>query len=247
MTNEEYQDQFELFVLGVADPEAAAEIQARLDAGDAEVARGVAQAREVVAGLALIAPEVHPPAALKRRLMASIGQEPERRSGWLWIWAAATALLAFMAFNFYQREQLKAQELAAIQQEMRGLNTRYETVAQILEFLNEPQLKIANFGQPTPQPPRGRILVSPAKGVLLLVSNLPPAPEGRTYEMWLVPKGGAPVPAGLFQTDASGRALHINPGTVDLSQVAAIAVSNEPSAGSTAPTTTPFIIAPVGD
>jgi anti-sigma-K factor RskA len=63
--------------------------------------------------------------------------------------------------------------------------------------------------------------------------------------MWLVPKAGSPIPAGLFQTSAAGQALHINQRTVDLSQIAAIAVSNEPQAGSAAPTTTPFIIAPL--
>lgn len=247
MSNEELNEQYELFVLGVADPSAIEEIGERLSAGEAEVTLGVAKAREMAAGFALLAPEVEPPARLKKRVLSAVRREPSGFPGWLWAWSAATALLAVLAFNFWQREQAKGSELAAVRQELTQTNARLETVSQILEFLNEPQLKIASFGQAQPQPPKGRILVSPNRGVLLFVSNLPPAAQGRIYEMWLVPKQGAPVPAGLFQTAGDGRALHIRPGTVDLSTVAAIAVSNEPTQGSTAPTTTPFIIAPVGD
>jgi anti-sigma-K factor RskA len=238
--------------MGVADREAADEIELRLARGDEETARGVALAREMVSALALIAPSVEPPPAVKRRLLSAVGKEPRGISGWLWAWAAATALLAVVAVNFWQREQVKNAELAAVRQELLRTtesltqsNARLETVSQLVEFLNEPSLRIANFGKPDPTPPRGRVLVSPDKGVLLLVANLPPAAAGRTYEMWLVPKAGSPIPAGLFQTSAAGQALHINQRTVDLSQIAAIAVSNEPQAGSAAPTTTPFIIAPL--
>ena len=46
------------------------------------------------------------------------------------------------------------------------LSTRLASVSQILEFLNEPELKIASFGTPQPQPPRGRVLASANRGVL---------------------------------------------------------------------------------
>ncbi|MCX6595399.1 MAG: anti-sigma factor [Acidobacteria bacterium] len=247
MTNEELNEQYELFVLGVAEPEVADEIRAKLAAGDPEVTQGVALARELVAGLAFTAPEVDPPDHLRKKIVAAVSHEPQTFPRWFWVWATATALVTVVAFNFWQREQKKGAEVAEMRQLLIAQSAELKTVSQLLEFLNEPELKLTTFGTAQPAPPRGRVLVSPNKGVLLLVSNLPPAAQGRIYQMWLVPKQGGPVPMGLFQTTAQGTALHVRPGTVDLASAAAIAVSLEPEAGSTAPTTTPFIIAPVAE
>ena len=63
-------------------------------------------------------------------------------------------------------------------------------------------------------------------------------------QMWVIPKGGAPRPAGLFQSEG-GTALHILSGPVDLATLGAIAVTLEPEAGSQAPTSTPIIVAAV--
>jgi anti-sigma-K factor RskA len=89
--------------------------------------------------------------------------------------------------------------------------------------------------------------MNPKRGVLFLASNLPPAPQGRIYELWIIPKGGAPRPSGLFQSDAAGNAMHMVTGPIDIASTGAFAVSVEPEAGSPAPTTTPIIVAPVGD
>ena len=247
MSDEERKDQYELFVLGTADPEAAEEIRNLLARGDAETVRGVAEARSLVAGLAMMATEVEPPKRLKRRLMAAVRRDEPGIPSWTWAWATATALALVVALNFWQREQNKAQELAQVRAQLVESESRLASVTPLLEFLNEPQLKITSFGDAQPQPPRGRILVSPQRGVLLVAQNLVPVTPGRTYQMWVVPKSGAPVSAGIFQPDPDGRVIHLNPQAVNLAATAAIAVSNEPAGGSTAPTTTPFIVSPVGE
>jgi anti-sigma-K factor RskA len=70
----------------------------------------------------------------------------------------------------------------------------------------------------------------------LMISGLDAAPKGKTYEAWVIPKGKAPRPAGLFQ---GGK-----PATVHLHGVpqkgAVVAVTVEPAGGSPAPTTTPI-------
>lgn len=247
MSDEELREQYELFVLGVADPEAAGEIQNRLARGDADTIRAVSEARTLVGGFGMMATEVEPPKRLKNRILAAAGRDEPGIPSWTWAWATATALALLVALNFWQREQSKAQELALIRAQLLESETRLASVTPLLEFLNEPQLRITTFGAAQPQPPRGRILVSPQRGVLLVAQNLTPVAEGRTYQMWVVPKAGAPVSAGIFQPDPAGRAIHLNPQGVNLATTAAIAVSNEPAGGSTAPTTTPFIVAPVGE
>ena len=109
-------------------------------------------------------------------------------------------------------------------------------------LMNDPAAKQVVFGENAPKP-RGRVFVNPQQGVLLLASNLTPAPSGKIYEMWIIPKGGAPAPAGLFQSQSDGTAMYLRKGAVDMASAAVIAVTLEPEAGSAAPTSTPLIAA----
>jgi len=63
--------------------------------------------------------------------------------------------------------------------------------------------------------------------------------------MWLIPKGGSPRPAGLFQSGETGNAFHILSGPVEIASLDAVAVTVEPESGSPGPTTTPIIMAAV--
>jgi len=67
----------------------------------------------------------------------------------------------------------------------------------------------------------------------LLAANLPPAPEGKAYELWAL-GGDAPRPAGLFKADADGRAAH----KVEVAgqPPRGFAVTLEPATGVPAPT-----------
>jgi anti-sigma-K factor RskA len=65
------------------------------------------------------------------------------------------------------------------------------------------------------------------------VAKLPPAPEGKTYELWTI-TGGKPSPAGVFQVDAAGQASHkVPPGG---GPVEVFAITLEPLGGVAAPT-----------
>jgi anti-sigma-K factor RskA len=73
-------------------------------------------------------------------------------------------------------------------------------------------------------------------GGLLIAQGLPPAPEGKAYELWAIAGKNAPVPAGVFTVDATGAgSLRVPPirmeGTVDT-----FAVTLEPAGGVAAPT-----------
>ena len=52
-----------------------------------------------------------------------------------------------------------------------------------------------------------RVVWNPGtREAVLLAAGLEPAPPGKVYEAWVI-AGGAPVPAGTFQVDASGKAV----------------------------------------
>jgi anti-sigma-K factor RskA len=78
-------------------------------------------------------------------------------------------------------------------------------------------------------------------------SQLPSLGSDQTFELWLVPaSGAAPRPAGLFRPDRSGNSVHVSSTAVDASTTKAVAVSIEPRAGSSAPTTKPIVVVPLG-
>jgi hypothetical protein len=132
--------------------------------------------------------------------------------------------------------------LADARLEAQRKNVELARLNEAFAVMNDPAAKQLVFGEGTPKP-RGRVIVNPKQGVLLLASNLPPAPSGKIYEMWIIPKGGKPLPSGLFQSESDGTALYLRKGAVDVAATGAIAVTLEPEAGSQAPTSTPLIVA----
>lgn len=91
------------------------------------------------------------------------------------------------------------------------------------------------------QPPSARIFWNRDRGTVIIAAyDLPPAPAGRTYQLWGI-RAGQPISMGTFNTDAEGRvrrALRVEPGlTLDLS-----AITEEPAGGSPLPTTQPFLV-----
>lgn len=74
----------------------------------------------------------------------------------------------------------------------------------------------------------------------LSVSGLSAAPQGKTYEAWVIPKGRAPKPAGLFSGNKS-TTIQLK-GTVP--ENAVVAVTIERAGGTSAPTSTPIFSTP---
>ena len=245
MTHEEMNEMYELYSLGVLDGDERDEIDEHLARGCPECSRAVKRAVELNAMLLTLPEQVQPPKRLRRRVLASVGSESNSRN-WVMGWAALAACLAvalaFVGIKLTTDLRNGNAQLEQARRELKSANTQLASVQEIVQFLNEPQTVQATFGGSQPQPPKGRVLVNANRGVLLIASNLPPVPAGKTYEMWLVPKNGAPQPAGLFQSDPQGNAIHLLRGPFAAGQTAAIGVSVEPEAGSAAPTTTPIII-----
>jgi anti-sigma-K factor RskA len=125
------------------------------------------------------------------------------------------------------REQLRREEVA-----LREEVARYQAV---VDLLRDPQTRVVTLRGAGPAAgAAGRVVWHPTAGGRLLVSNLPPAPEGKAYELWTI-TGGTPRPAGVFQVDARGTASHrveVPPGMpVDI-----FAVTLEPAPGVGKPT-----------
>ena len=124
-------------------------------------------------------------------------------SKWL---RAGGALAVFAVVYFYGRERDTNGEVARLRGQVREQTIDLTRMNEAFAILNGADTTVTSFGQGQPAPPKGKFFVSRSQGVLLIASNLPPAPSGKAYEMWVIPAGGKPVPAGLFQTESNGTA-----------------------------------------
>jgi anti-sigma-K factor RskA len=94
----------------------------------------------------------------------------------------------------------------------------------------------------TGSPPSARLFWNPVRGTVVIVAfDLPPAPAGRTYQLWGIAPGGDPVSLGTFQTAADGTALVQRPAPGGIPFEVG-AVTEEPAGGSPQPTTQPFLV-----
>jgi anti-sigma-K factor RskA len=83
----------------------------------------------------------------------------------------------------------------------------------------------------------GRLVVGEGGDAVLVVSDVPPVPAGKTYQVWVI-DGGKPVSAGLFAPRDGTLAVPVD-GRVGGGSVVAVTVEDE--GGATAPTGKPVI------
>lgn len=241
-------DLYELYALGLLEEPERSEVEAELASGSAEAHARLRDAIANNAALMATADSVEPPASLRDRVVGAVSRnEPTRAYGGLWAWVAACAALLVSSVYLGNSLALRNDELAGVRDQLRRVsaeaadsNAQLVRARDMLAFLNAPETRVVTFGPNEPKP-KGKVLVNPGRGVLLVASNLPQTARGQIYEMWVIPKGGAPRPAGLFQSDTDGNALHLF--EAQIAPESAVAVTVEPASGSNAPTSTPLFVA----
>lgn len=261
MTCEELQHGYELYVFGTLEAEKRAtvgpEIEAHLTRGCPTCTPAVAQARVLAAHLALAAPQAEPPAGLRAEILrAAAARAPEpapaRLAFWKWgfaVGAVAAAALLIVSVGLLREVRTLESEIRASEdrartqrERERGLVKRLASYRDAMQLMAAPETREVRFG---PRQPTGRVFLQP-RGLVLIASDFPKPPPGRTYELWLIAAGRpAPIPAGVFEPDAQGNAFHVWQQPIEVSAVKAIAVSDEPPGGVPAPTGKIILTVPV--
>jgi anti-sigma-K factor RskA len=247
VTCDELAEQYELYALGVLEEPERSELVAHLDRNCEVCSPAIRRAAATVALFSNLAPQVEPPDRLRRRVMASIGVEPRFQWNWMQTWAtvAAAVLLGLFWIDHLRRERVRDLAFHEAMEQVKQAETETARLNDVLAMLDAPETIVRVSSDGVIQPPQGKVFLNPLRGVLLLASNLPPAPQGKIYEMWVIPAGGKPVPAGLFQTQSNGTSVYLRKGAVDVAATAAVAVTLEASGGAPQPTSNPIIVAPV--
>ena len=162
-----------------------------------------------------------------------------------WIpWAAVAAMLiisvALGVTIFVLNQELQTED-ALLQKEerlIRARNAENLKARALLDVLTAPgaQRVLLTAGK-TPPAPSARAVYLASRGALVLqASNMQPLPGNKTYELWVIPTSGAPVPAGLFRPDSTGSASVVLPAIPRGVQAKAFGITIENAGGSTTPT-----------
>jgi anti-sigma-K factor RskA len=240
MNHAEMDELYELYVLGALEREEAKEIDAHLKEECAYCLEHVRKALETTAGLSGMVELVEPPRALRGRVASSVRPARESRPWRMALAALSAACVALIVYSFWSTG-----EMHRMQGEASALKGERDELRSAIELLTQSDTRAVQFGK-TEEAPHGRVLVSSTGGVVFVGSQLPVLAKDKVFELWLIPAKGAPEPAGLFRPNASGNSVHISPVAADLRTTAAVAVTVEPLTGSSAPTTKPFVVVPLG-
>jgi anti-sigma-K factor RskA len=243
MSCETNREVLELYGLGALAADERREIKEHLERNCPVCTSALRDARRFNIEILGSLPLVTPSPALRARVLGSVAA-PKRRLPVAWMAIAAGLALGTVFLGV--DNQRRRQELVAREAETREVQVRADQLGAALAFLRDPETRPAS-ARPGANQPRGTYFVNPRSGVMLIASNLPLPAAGRAYEMWVIPKSGAPRPAGVFRPDAGGSVVHLKAGPVDLETAQAFAITDEPEGGSAAPTTQPFLITPAAE
>jgi anti-sigma-K factor RskA len=234
VTCAELAEQLEAYALGILDAATTREVERHL-AACPRCRADLAAVHEVVQALPLAVDLVDPPPTLGRRIQARARREALAR--WLlgrWSLVAALLALTFATTLWAFSLQGRVDALARERDALAGRLWAQGVAAQILLAPDTAPRELV--GSEVAPSARGRLYVNPSRDTaLLLVENLPPLPEGRAYQLWLI-EGDRRASGGVFRVDESGRGYLLVRAAAPLAAYDAVGVTDEPAGGSPGPT-----------
>jgi anti-sigma-K factor RskA len=233
---ERFEDLKEAYALGALSEEERQEVEDYLMTHP-ELRAEVDDLRSVANLMALAPQEYEPSPKLRRDLMNRISSSPDatpaadpspRQSGLWRVFGpgglAAAAVLALVTIGMFAWNASLQEENQTLQGELQGQQT------------------YALEGTGAAQEVQGEVVRLGDERAVLVAEDLPSLSEGETYETWIL-REDVPEPAGLFEPDDAGVAAAPIEGSIEGAD--AVAVTVEPSGGSSSPTSDPLMTANV--
>jgi anti-sigma-K factor RskA len=242
MDQERFEDLKDAYVLGALPEEERLEFEQYL-AAHPELQAEMEELSTVAGLLAFSVREQEPSPDLRRRIMDTVEAEAvqprtsQRRSWLARLWEAvgprdlALAAAAVLAIGLFSWSML-------LQGEVRDLQGRVQSLQSQPQDRSQGPQMIALGGAGAEQGVRAELVTLEGDRAVLVAENMPPAPEGKTYQIWVI-KGDTPKPSGLFEPKGDSVAAVVeNP----VEGADAVAVTVEPEGGSKKPTTDPMLV-----
>jgi anti-sigma factor RsiW len=170
--------------------------------------------------------------------------------GW-WLAAAASLVAAVSLASLYQVTQERdaatiASRAASADGSSRApildsLRADLEDRDRVIANLTGPNVAVMTLAATGPNAPSARMFWNHSANAWTFVAhNLPMPAAGRRYQLWLV-TAKQKISAGTFMPGINGDAMMHATYELPANALAAVAVTDEPEAGSAQPTTTPVI------
>jgi anti-sigma-K factor RskA len=255
--HDQFRELIEGYAIGSLDAQDRAAFEAHLTAGCGECAKALEEARWLVAQLAHLAPPAEPSDMLRARLLRTVRAEASTAQKTLssraavpyWLWAGIAALLLLTAYSAWnarhtQRDIQALNERAALELKLRGqLQQELAMAKREARILTDPQSKKIVMPPQSPEMPTLKALWHPELGLCVMGQKVPMPGKNRGLQLWLIPKapGSKPMPSRMTWPDADGKLdLLVEAPPEHMWNTKALAITEEPAAGSAQPTSTPM-------
>jgi len=156
----------------------------------------------------------------------------------VWLPWAVAAAFALLAITLGVKLNIANQQLHRASEQIASLTETSAKARRVLDVLTSHSAqRVLLTATKTPPLPSGRAVYIAESGSLIFqASNLKQIAADKTYELWVVPMNGKPMPAGLFRPDASGSASILLPNLPGHTPAVAFGVTLEKAEGSDTPT-----------
>jgi anti-sigma-K factor RskA len=224
-------EDFDLYALGAFEGDEKLAIESHM-AQCADCANQLAAARGRMALLSLAAPGVVPSPAVKQRLMERVRdhaeaeartrtapatprtpQSRDRAPGFFAAWRAAIlvpalALLAIATVWLWHQNREFDSQVASLRLQLRSENALAQDAKDVAAFVESHDTVTVALAQQPGQPQgAAHVMYNMKMGMLLYDGEIAPAPASKSYQLWVIPRAGKPINAGVFNP-VTGRADH---------------------------------------
>jgi len=246
MSDHPWQDYAAPYALGALTAEDRSAFEAHLAGCD--TCRTEVRAFSEVAGLlAHGAPAVEPPPTLRARVLAEarrVRPIVSQRRGAPVAWLAAAAGLLLAVGTGVEAWRLTGR-VRALESALAHSDSTRAAAESTLVALTGPEVHVVSLAA-TGRAPTARVFWNHAKArFIVLAFDLPAARPGRTYQLWAIANGKAPMSMGTFNTNAQGRAYAVLPVDAQITSLGFVdncGLTEEPAGGSPQPTEIPRLL-----
>jgi len=253
--HEEWVESAAAHALGALDAGERAAFESHL-AGCAVCRTEVDAYAEVAAMLALAMPPVRPAGEARlrerivreARLVRPIGtarreevfrSASHRSTSVGWAVAAAAVVMAGFAGAVWRTQRA---EMDVLRAELAVIRSAAAAGDSVVAALLGPEVHVVSLSRAGSEPAARVFWNHTSNQFIVMAFDLPPSPPGRTYQLWALPAGRAPLSMGTFDPGADGRVTAILPVSreiTDAGLIDACGVTLEPAGGSPQPTEGP--------